>query len=244
MQPFRTRVFNSAKVAATSLPLGARADAIDTRVSASQTLTINGGAQGRPRSYALRRDFPSTATTPRGAPRSKPSRIAPTKLASALASSAGSSRRNSRLKQSWLGAPCGKSTISASSAALTAPKSAMWTQLFWLHNVAASAMNRMADSSWRAFGARGSRTSRKIDNTGCIEGLPNQETPQNQLSSRWQQPLFANAIPLVAQEADAVDLDFDDITVLHPERRLTFAADPSGRARGNDVSGRKLRERG
>src|SRR4051812_12818745 len=45
----------------------------------------------------------------------------------------------------------------------------MWTQLFWPHNVAASAMNRMADSSWRAFGARGSRTSRKIDNTGCIE---------------------------------------------------------------------------
>src|SRR6476620_5870011 len=76
------------------------------------------------------------------------------------------------------------------------PKSAMSTQLFWPHNVAASAMNRMADSSWRAFGARGSRTSRKIDNTGCIEGLPNQETPQNQLSSRWQQPLFANAIPL------------------------------------------------
>src|SRR4051812_44380239 len=72
----------------------------------------------------------------------------------------------------------------------------MWTQLFWPHNVAASAMNRMADSSWRAFGARGSRTSRKIDNTGCIEGLPNQETPQNQLSSRWQQPLFTNAIPL------------------------------------------------
>src|SRR3954471_7337836 len=71
----------------------------------------------------------------------------------------------------------------------------MWTQLFWPHNVAASAMNRMADSSWRAFGARGSRTSRKIDNTGCIEGLPNQETPQNQLSSRWQQPLFTNAIP-------------------------------------------------
>src|SRR3954467_15315132 len=54
---------------------------------------------------------------------------------------------------------------------------AMWTQLFWPHNVAASAMNRMADSSWRAFGARGSRTSRKIDNTGCIGGLPNQETP-------------------------------------------------------------------
>src|SRR3954464_11507999 len=53
----------------------------------------------------------------------------------------------------------------------------MWTQLFWPHNVAASAMNRMADSSWRAFGARGSRTSRKIDNTGCIGGLPNQETP-------------------------------------------------------------------
>src|SRR3954471_16021891 len=53
----------------------------------------------------------------------------------------------------------------------------MWTQLFWPHNVAASAMNRMADSSWRAFAARGSRTSRKIDNTGCIEGLPNQETP-------------------------------------------------------------------
>src|SRR6478735_4824085 len=104
MQPFRTRVFNSAKVAATSLPPGARAAAIDTRVSASQTLTINGGAQARPRSEALRRDFPSTATTPRGAPRSKPSRIAPTKLASALASSAGSSRRNSRLKQSWLGA--------------------------------------------------------------------------------------------------------------------------------------------
>src|SRR4051812_39933212 len=72
----------------------------------------------------------------------------------------------------------------------------MWTQLFWPHNVAASAMNRMADSSWRVFGARGSRTSRKIDNTGCIEGLPNQETPQNQLSSRWQQPLFTNAIPL------------------------------------------------
>src|SRR3954471_24076684 len=72
----------------------------------------------------------------------------------------------------------------------------MWTQLFWPHNVAASAMNRMADSSWRAFGARGSRTSRKIDNTGCIEGLPNQGTPQNQLSSRWQQPLFTNAIPL------------------------------------------------
>src|SRR4051812_39542195 len=121
MQPFRTRVFNSAKVAATSLPPGARAAAIDTRVSASQTLTINGGAQARPRS-PLRRDFPSTATTPRGAPRSKPSRIAPTKLASALASSAGSSRRNTRLKQSWLGAPCGNSTISASSAALTAPK--------------------------------------------------------------------------------------------------------------------------
>src|SRR4051812_19555592 len=53
----------------------------------------------------------------------------------------------------------------------------MWTQLFWPHNVAASAMNRIADSSWRAFGARGSRTSRKIDNTGCIGGLPNQETP-------------------------------------------------------------------
>src|SRR3954471_17349380 len=79
----------------------------------------------------------------------------------------------------------------------------MWTQLFWPHNVAASAMNRMADSSWRAFGARGSRTSRKIDNTGCIEGLPNQETPQNQLSSRWQQPLFTNAIPLVATRAPA-----------------------------------------
>src|SRR3954466_5652935 len=53
----------------------------------------------------------------------------------------------------------------------------MWTQLFWPHNVAASAMNRMADSSWRALEARGSRTSRKIDNTGCIEDLPNQETP-------------------------------------------------------------------
>src|SRR3954465_1162889 len=77
----------------------------------------------------------------------------------------------------------------------------MWTQLFWPHNVAASAMNRMADSSWRAFGARGSRTSRKIDNTGCIEGLPNQETPQNQLSSRWQQPLFTNAIPLPRPQA-------------------------------------------
>src|SRR3954449_6416867 len=144
----------------------------------------------------LAQGLPIHRDDPRGAPRSKPSRIAPTKLASALASSAGSSRRNTRLKQSWLGAPCGNSTISASSAALTAPKSAMWTQLFWPHNVAASAMNRMADSSWRAFGARGSRTSRKIDNTGCIEGLPNQETPQNRLSSRWQQPLFTNAIPL------------------------------------------------
>src|SRR4051794_25748825 len=46
----------------------------------------------------------------------------------------------------------------------------------------------------------------------------------------------------VAQEADAVDLDFDDVAVLHPERRLTFPADPAGSPRGNDIARGKPRE--
>src|SRR5260370_38742644 len=51
----------------------------------------------------------------------------------------------------------------------------MSTQPFCPHSVAASAINSMADSSWRAFKARGSRTSRKIVSITCIAGLPNQE---------------------------------------------------------------------
>jgi len=43
--PFSVSVFNNARVPATSLPPGARHAAIETRVSASHTLTIKGDRQ-------------------------------------------------------------------------------------------------------------------------------------------------------------------------------------------------------
>src|SRR6516162_3869919 len=87
-----------------------------------------------------------------------------------------------RLKLSWLGAPWRRSTISASSSSCAAAKSAMSTQDFAPHKVAASPMNSIAERSWRALKSRGSRTSRKIEISVSMQALPNQESLlQNQL---------------------------------------------------------------
>jgi hypothetical protein len=68
-----------------------------------------------------------TATTPLGPERPIAHRQ---REAPKGTSSAGSSKRDTRPKRSWLGSPCCKSTISPSSAAFTSPKSAISTQLF------------------------------------------------------------------------------------------------------------------
>src|SRR5216683_2538223 len=47
VQPFKTRLFSAASVAATSSPPGACRVASESRVSASHTLTISGGMQLR-----------------------------------------------------------------------------------------------------------------------------------------------------------------------------------------------------
>jgi hypothetical protein len=78
------------------------------------------------------------------------------KAAKARASSAGSRSRNTREKVSCEGAPCGSGTIADSSSTLPSANSAIWTQLFAPHNVAAKARNRIDAKSWRAFMSRGS----------------------------------------------------------------------------------------
>jgi hypothetical protein len=55
----------------------------------------------------------------------------------------GSSSRNNREKLSWLGVPCGKSTISPKSSAFASAKSAISTQLRAPHSVAINAMNNI-----------------------------------------------------------------------------------------------------
>ena len=110
-------------------------------------------------------------------------------FANASVISAGSSRRKRRLKLSWLGAPCGRSTICANSASLAAAKSAMSTQVLAPHRVAASAMNSIAAKSCRALKSRGSRTSRKTVIKVRKTGSPRIRKPlQNQLLLRTQQP--------------------------------------------------------
>src|SRR5208283_5679412 len=89
--------------------------------------------------------------------------------------SSGSSSRNSREKLSWLGGPRGRSTISASSPSLAAVKSAMSTQDFAPHKVAIKEMNSIEAQSCRALKSRGSRTSRRIVISVCIQASPNQE---------------------------------------------------------------------
>src|SRR6266851_2983667 len=126
--------------------------------------------------------LPPPATTPLAGPSPRPARSALTKQAKVRAISSGSSRRNTRLKLSWLGGPWRRSTISASSASWAAAKSAISTEDFAPHKVAASAMNSIAARSCCALKSRGSRTSRKIEMSVSIEALPNQESLlQNQL---------------------------------------------------------------
>src|SRR5712691_922473 len=118
----------------------------------------------------------AAATTPLAGSSPRPARSALTKRAKVWAISSGSSRRNTRLKQSWLGGPWRRSTISASSASWAAAKSAISTQDFAPHKVAASAMNSIAARLCCAVKSRGSRTSRKIEMSVSSEALPNQES--------------------------------------------------------------------
>src|SRR3954471_6244894 len=177
VQPLRLRPFRSASVAFTSEPPGARAAAMASRVSASQTLTIRGGRWARPLSYPRRSAFASTATTPCGGGSPSPCRSAVMKAAKARASSSGSRRRSTREKVSCEGGPCRSRTISRRSSSRPSAKSAISTQLFAPHKVAASAMNKTSARSCRAFASRGSRTSRKIARSAHIGLPPHRERP-------------------------------------------------------------------
>src|SRR3954466_136467 len=177
VQPLRLRPFRSASVAFTSEPPGARAAAMASRVSASQTLTIRGGRWARPLSYPRRSAFASTATTPCGGGSPSPCRSAVMKAAKARASSSGSRRRSMSEKVSCEGGPCRSRTISRRSSSRPSAKSAISTQLFAPHKVAASAMNKTSARSCRAFASRGSRTSRKIARSAHIGLPPHRESP-------------------------------------------------------------------
>src|SRR5579885_1596150 len=136
------------------------------------------------------------ATTPAAGPSPSAARKALAKAAKAFSISSGSSRRNSREKQSWLGAPCGKSTISPRPASLALQKSAISTQLFAPHRVAIKATNSIEAQSCRAFKSRGSRTSRRIEINFSIEASSNQEASQESFFILPAIAEYLYAIPL------------------------------------------------
>ncbi len=126
----------------------------------------------RARSYPRRRRLPSTAIVPAVGPSPSPRRRAAAKSRRAVSVCSGSSRRNNRLNVSWLGvSEAGKSMISTSSARLASAKSAMSTQVFAPHSVAARAMNNRAGSSYCAVWSRGSLIEAKIPRSVSIARL-------------------------------------------------------------------------
>src|SRR5712664_3853716 len=171
MQPSRSSRANASSAPAHSLRPGALRCARHIRASAAQTLTMCNGVLRRPRSKAPRSALPSTATTP--------VRVSLLALAkpvmkrrNAFSKASGSSRRNTRLKVSWLGMPCSSRSNTRKSPSLLWPNSAISAQLSAPHSVAANAMIRTSQRSCRALSARGSGNRRKTFLKAFIRHLP------------------------------------------------------------------------
>ena len=154
-----------------------------SRVSLSHTLTISGGKWRDPSrsrgAGSCRRSPPRPWRRQARAPR----RNAVMKALNARASSAGSSSRNSRLKVSWLGAPCGRATISRKAlSSRPSAKSAISTQLFAPHSVAAKVKNRIVRNSVpRIDVARIANFSQDRDNTTASGLLRKEKAPTESL---------------------------------------------------------------
>src|SRR4051794_30373802 len=108
------------------------------------------------RSNERRSVLPSTATTPR---RLSAKRCM--KRVKQVSNAFGSSRRNTRLKVSWLGAPCRRHRNWRRYGALISPNSAMSEQSSPPDSKVQSAIINNSCRSWRALSRRGSTTSAK-----------------------------------------------------------------------------------
>src|SRR5262245_7222300 len=176
MQPLSDSSLIASKAPATSLRPGARRCAKTSRCSAAQTLTTCRGVALAPLAKAPLIALPSIATTPL---RRLLLAKATMNCAKAASKATGSSRRNTRLKVSWLGMPCSRRRISRSISSLALPKSAMSEQLSAPHRTAASAMNSSSRRLYRAFPARGSSTASKIEMKPRIGPTMKRRDPQN-----------------------------------------------------------------
>src|SRR3954462_9829706 len=126
------------------------------RCSADQAWTICSGDLPVTRSNERRSVLPSTATTPR---RLSAKRCM--KRVKQVSNAFGSSRRNTRLKVSWLGVPWRRRRNCRRYGALISPNSAMSEQSSPPDSKVQSAIINNSCRSWRALSRRGSTTSAK-----------------------------------------------------------------------------------
>src|SRR5690349_15479654 len=183
IQPLSDSSLTASKAPTTSLRPGASRCARAKRCSAAQTLTRCKGVALAPLAKAPLMALPSIATTPL---RRLLLANAAINRVKAVSKASGSSKRSTRLKVSWLGVPCSKRRTSRSTSFLASPKSAMSAQLSAPHRTAASAMNRSSSRSCRAFSARGSSKSSKIEIKPRIDPSPTRRDLQNRNRRRLQ----------------------------------------------------------
>src|SRR3954453_16357169 len=126
------------------------------RCSAHQAWTICSGDLPVTRSNERGSVLPSTATTPR-----RLSAKARRKGGKQVPNAFGSSRRNTRLKVSWLGVPWRRRRNWRRYGALISPNSAMSEQSSPPDSKVQSAIINNSCRSWRALSCRGSTTSAK-----------------------------------------------------------------------------------
>ena len=130
-----------------------------SRCSTAQALTRCSGRRPRWRSKLRLAVLPSTATT---SPAPASWANAATKRPKLASKASGSSSRKSREKVSWLGMPPSRRRKRRRNGSLARPNRAMSTQPSAPHRVAASAISRISNRSWRwALPLRGSARSPK-----------------------------------------------------------------------------------
>src|SRR4051795_1853458 len=157
MQPLSDSSSSSFGTAVISLDLPSTAIwPSSRRCSADQAWTICSGDLPVTRSNERRSVLPSTATTPR---RLSAKRCM--KRVKQVSNAFGSSRRNTRLKVSWLGVPWRRRRNWRRYGALISPNSAMSEQSSPPDSRVQSAIINNSCRSWRALSRRGSTTSAK-----------------------------------------------------------------------------------
>src|SRR4051812_34112182 len=157
MQPLSDSSSSSFGTAVISLDLPSTAIwPSSRRCSADQAWTICSGDLPVTRSNERRSVLPSTATTPR---RLSAKRCM--KRVKQVSNAFGSSRRNTRLKVSWLGVPWRRRRNCRRYGALISPNSAMSEQSSPPDSKVQSAIINNSCRSWRALSRRGATTSAK-----------------------------------------------------------------------------------